>query len=219
MYAPKSTILPLFKTTVIVGEQLIAAIHGQAYVHVVSSHPRNHVRRDCRRIAERLIQIPGEIIDDCQNIRIEDQFVMLRPERPRDLPRIFQLVVVLIGETNREGLHRPRTEARHRCYYRTRVDSSTQKGAQRNVRYEPQPDRLFQQIAQTLDEILFGLAVIRIEFDVPVLTDMNAVPRCRQYVAWLQFVNAFYDTFRSWRAHCAEKMIYRAPVEPALEFR
>ena len=71
----------------------------------------------------------------------------------------------------------PARVLRHQSCKQAGVDAATQERAKRHVGNKPKPDGLLYQIPQPLDEILFGLAVIGIEVNVPVLSDKNTVAR------------------------------------------
>ena len=91
---------------VVAGEQLVAAVAGQHDLHVLGGELRHHVGRDRRRVAERLVEIPGEVLDDLDHVRPQDELVVLGAELRGDLPRVAELVVVCFGEADRERLDR-----------------------------------------------------------------------------------------------------------------
>src|SRR3977135_1946673 len=70
----------LDKVPVIAGKKLVAAVAGQDDGHAIGSQLRNHVRGDRRRIAERLIQVPCDVVNNVKDIRLDNQLVMFRSE-------------------------------------------------------------------------------------------------------------------------------------------
>ena len=91
---------------VVAREQLVAAVAGEHDLDVLGGELRHHVGRNRRRVAERLVEIPGEVLDDRNHVRLEHELVVLRAERLRDFARVRELVEAVLGEADRERLDR-----------------------------------------------------------------------------------------------------------------
>jgi hypothetical protein len=63
-------VLLLDDVLVVAGEQLVAAVAGQHDFDVLGRQLRHHVGRDRRRIAEWLVEIPGQVFDDLHRVRL-----------------------------------------------------------------------------------------------------------------------------------------------------
>ena len=86
---PLADPLALFDDVLVVAsEELVATVAAQHHLDVFGGELRHHVGRNRRRVAERLVEIPREILDDLHHIRAQDEVVVIGPELRRNLPRV-----------------------------------------------------------------------------------------------------------------------------------
>src|SRR5258707_188043 len=93
---------------------------------------------------------------------------MLGGKLLRHQPRVLQFAVVGFVESNGKRLDRCGVEARHSGHNGGRIDSSTEKGADRNIAHEMAGDRFFQQLPQALDKIIVPMNAVRLETQIPI---------------------------------------------------
>ena len=91
---------------VIAGKQLVAAVSGEHHLDVFGCELRHHIRRDRGGVAERLVEVPGEVFDDADDVGLQDQIVVVGLERRGHRARVVQLVERRLGEADRKGLQR-----------------------------------------------------------------------------------------------------------------
>ena len=203
---------------VVPGEELVAAVARERDGDVPGGQLRDHVGRDRRGVAERLVQIPGEVIDDLEGVRLEQELVVLGPEPLGHEPRVARLVVVRLREADRERLHRARVQPRHGRHDRARIDAAAQERAQRHVAHEVQADGFLDELAEPLHEVRLGPSVLGLEAWIPVPFGAHApARRGEQNVPGLELADAVDDAVRRGRAPEREEAADRAPVEVALD--
>ena len=153
---------------VIPGEELVATVAREDDRHMLGGELRDHVGRDRRRVAEWLVEVPGQVLDDVQDVGLENQLVMLGAEALRHEAGMAGLIVRLLSESDGERLHRSRAQPGHGRHDRTRIDATAQEGAQWHVAHEMQMDGLLDEVAQPLDEVRFRPAVLGLEMRIPI---------------------------------------------------
>ncbi len=90
----------------IAGEQLVAAVAGQAHRDMTARELGDVKRRDRRCVGERLVVVIRERFGHAHAVRRHDLLVVIRAEERRRLARSVELVVLRISKPDREGLHR-----------------------------------------------------------------------------------------------------------------
>ena len=182
--------------------------------HELRGELRHHVGRDGGGVAERLVEIPGEIIHDAEDVRRDDHLVMLGAVPFRDPAGVAQLVEVLLDEADRERLHRGRGETRQRGHDRARVDAAAQERPQRHVAHHMQADRLLQALAQALGDLLLAAHTRGSEAHVPVPLDPDRPARGRdQEVAGLELAHALDDAVARRGAEAGEQVTQGSPAQ------
>ena len=203
---------------VVPGEQLVATVAGQHHLHRLGGEPRHHVGGDGRGIAERLVEMPREVLEVAERLGSQHQLVVLRREGPRDLARVRELVVLRLGEPDGERLHRRTAEPRHRGDDGARVHAPAQEGAEGNVAHEVQADRLVDERGEPLGELRRARPAVRLEAHVPVALDARGGARPReQAMAGLELLHARDDALRGRRHLAGQEMPERGPVQPPLD--
>src|SRR5206468_1290529 len=87
-------------------EKLVAAVAPERDLDVQPREFGQEVRRDDRRIPERLIEQRRQLGNEAeQHARLERELVVIGAEVRRDLARMSRLVERALDETDREGLH------------------------------------------------------------------------------------------------------------------
>ena len=138
---------------------------------------RDHVRRNRRCVAKRLIEIPRQVLDDLNDIGPKHQVVVIRAELRSDGAGVRQLVEAGFLETDRKRLEASGGGLGHHRHDGARVDAAAEKGSDRNVADLVEHHRLVQQGAQLFDEFGFGRGLIGLERDVPVPLDVQRPAR------------------------------------------
>ena len=95
------------------------------------------------------------------HVRLQDHLVMIGAELARHHAGIFGLVEVSLGETDREGLHRTGTGARHQRDDGGRIDAAAEKRSQRHIGDQTDASRLQQAPLQFLQTLFFTLGCVR----------------------------------------------------------
>ncbi len=148
-------------------EGLVAAVAGQRDRHVTAGHLRQQVRRERRRIGERLAVGVHQLGQQLGGVRAQHVLVVIGLVQARDLARVGHLGEVLLVEADRERLDRLRAHLAHDRDDRGRIDPARQERAQRDVRDQAHLHRLEQVVAQLLDEV-FRRPLPRREAQLPV---------------------------------------------------
>ena len=128
----------------IAGQQLIAAVAIEHHGDKLPAELRHIVGRDRGRIRVRLVIDAYERRQDLQRGGFDDELMMIRPEQPGDAPRMLQLVVPLLLESNGERFHGLGRQAAHHRHDGARIHTAAQKRAHGYVADEPQPHGLRQ---------------------------------------------------------------------------
>ena len=94
----------------VAAEQLVAADAGQNHGDVLARELRDQIRRDERRVRDRLVHVPDQLRQERGDVGLHEDLVMIGAERLRHLARVRQLVVQLRAartvEADRIRLHR-----------------------------------------------------------------------------------------------------------------
>src|SRR5687767_2851485 len=77
---------------VVTSEQFVATIAGEHYLDVLGGELRHHERWNCRRIAKRFVEIPGEVFDNPDDVGLEHEVMVVGAEGGRHLPRVLEFV-------------------------------------------------------------------------------------------------------------------------------
>src|SRR5882757_1448391 len=141
------------------------------------------------------------------DIRFENQFVMIGAELARHDAREIRFVEIVVLESDGESLDRAGTCACHQGDNGRRVSPAAEKRAQRNVRDQADASGLVQTALQLFQTFFLALgemsAVLR---KVPILTDVDFTVREFQQIARRQLVNSGEDSNRI--GHVAEIQIF-----------
>ena len=177
---PVPPLAALDDVLVVPGEQLVAAVAGQHHLHRPGGEPGHHVGGDGGGVAERLVEMPREVLEVAERLGSQHELVVLRREGPGDLAGVRELVVVRLAEPDGEGLHRRAAEPRHRGDDGARVDAAAQEGAEGHVAHEVQADRLVDERGEPLGELRSPRPAVRLEAHVPVALDARGGARSRE---------------------------------------
>ena len=89
----------------IAGEQLVAAVAAERDGHGLAREPRQQVRRQDRRVGERLVEEVGDRREQVEHrLRGEDLLVVVGAEVLGDTARVPRLVEAAVAEADRERL-------------------------------------------------------------------------------------------------------------------
>ena len=108
---------------------------------------------------------PGQ---DLQDLRPDDQLVVVGAVLLGHGPRVGKLVEGLLLEANGKGFHRPPRQLAHEGDDQAAVDAAAQEGAQGNIGNESQADRLLENLEEALDGLLLVQGVFRGVIQLPV---------------------------------------------------
>jgi hypothetical protein len=146
--------------------------------------------------------------------RIDHQFGMVGAQMLRHRAGMVGLVEILVGEADREGLHRLRRLRLHQCHDGGRIYAPGQKRAQRHIGQHAAFDGVFEQIVQIVQllrlrpRVAVAHAVAR---DLPQVPEagqrLGAIRVHAQDMAGRQFLHALIDRAR--RRHIAVAQIAR----------
>jgi len=124
----------LGRVALVAEEQLVAAVARQRHPHLLGGDLADVPGRQHRRVGERLVVAGGDRGQQVLRLgEIELPRGVTRAERGGDDLGVRALVVARIGETDREGAHRPIRHARHRRDHRRAVDAARQERADLDV--------------------------------------------------------------------------------------
>ena len=150
--------------------------------------------RNCRRIAERLIEIPNDVVDEIDNVAVQDVFVMIGGELLRDGPRIRKLIERRFFKPDRECFHPTVRVPDHVRDNGARIDAAAQERAHGHIANHMHADRLVDLFPQLLDEGVLIRAPIGLEGDIPIARDAHWTLRPDgRNVCRFQLVNAAND--------------------------
>ena len=138
---------------VVADEALVAAVAGQRHRHELPRLAREEVRRQRAGIGVGLLVEARELREERDVLRAHHELVVRRPVALRHLPRVGQLVVLLVLEADREGLDRPGRGLGHAGDDDARIDPAGEERAERHVRDHPADDRLADGRAQRLEPL------------------------------------------------------------------
>ena len=198
---PRNTVEPLLRlighVLVVAAEELVAAISRQDDRDVFRSEFRHHEGRDRRRIAERLVEEPREVLRHIDDVGSEDQLVMLGAKRLGHAPRIPQLVEFPVGKPNRKRLDGFRSHRGHGRDNGARIDTAAEKRPDRHVAHFVELDRFTQQIAQSIDQFTLGCLFVRLKRHIPIAMDLEVADfRHRRQVPRLELPNTLHNALR-----------------------
>jgi hypothetical protein len=127
----------------------------------------------------------------------DDDFMVDGADAVGRLPRVLELAVLAIGKRNGERLDRPIHLARHDGGHRAAVDAAREKHPERDVRHQPQPHRLFEQMPELLDQRGVRRPLERrigtVERQIPVLLDSNPIVLEDEPMTGQQLVDALEE--------------------------
>ena len=178
----------------VAAEELVRALAGQRHGHVLGRHPRQRVEAERREVGDRLVQVPEEVgqVDDVALVG-ELELVVIGPERLGDEARVGELVVAaLVGEPDRERLHRLAHVPRHQRHDEARVEPAAQHRAEGDVAHQPVVRRLVEQVEEHLRPLVLaaGVAGRRGLGERPVALDANVAVRDHEPLARLELAHA-----------------------------
>src|SRR5207248_428500 len=126
---------------IVAGEQLVAAVSRERYLHVLAGEAREQERRQEARVRERLVQRGHRRRKQVEAILSGEALAqVLGAEAPRGEERERRLVETLLDESDGEGAQRLSVPRRQRGD-RGRVDAAGEEHPDRYVRYQPPRDR------------------------------------------------------------------------------
>ena len=96
----------------VAGPQLVAAVARQRDGDVLARRLRDVVGRHRGRIGERLVEMPGQLRQQIDDVGADDLLVLLDAEMPRDRPRVLELVEPVLVEADRRRHHPPGRRSR-----------------------------------------------------------------------------------------------------------
>ncbi len=118
-------------------EQLVAAVTGERHRHLLPRQARHDEGGDGRRVAERFVVVPRQLLDEIEALRLHAKLGVLGLVPLRHLRRPGGLVP--LGwplEADGEGLDGLAGDLRHGAHDERAVDAARQERAQRHVRDE-----------------------------------------------------------------------------------
>ena len=145
--------LALHDVLVVAREQLVAAVAGEHDLDVLGRQLRHHEGRNRRRVAERLVEVPGKVLDDpAPRPASGPRSWWSVPKRPPDragsssskADSAKPIEKVLTG-----GLR----TSRHQRHHRARVDPAAQERADRHVADQVQRTDSSSSSRSSLDEL------------------------------------------------------------------
>ena len=90
-HAVVGALAPFDDVLVVAGKDLVSAVSGEHDLHVFGRQLRHHVGGNRRRVAERFIEVPGEVLDHRHDVRLEHQVVVVGAVQRRDPSRVVQV--------------------------------------------------------------------------------------------------------------------------------
>ena len=147
---------------VVAAEELVSALARERDLHVLGRELRHEVRRQCRRVGERLVEGLGERRQQLDRIGANEQLVMVRRVPLGDAPRVRPLVEAALFEADRERVHRFGRLLRREGGEHSRVDASGEEDTDRDVGEEVRAHRVAQAGAELLDELRLVVAAQRL---------------------------------------------------------
>ncbi len=120
--------------SVVPAEELVAGVAGQRDRHRAPGLACDVPRRQGRAVGERLVEVPGQLGQRLPRLRLDDERLMLGAQVLRGQLGVARLVVLRVGEADRERLHRPARGPLHQPHDDRRVDPAREERAQRHVR-------------------------------------------------------------------------------------
>ena len=167
------------------GKGFVAAVSGERDRDVTACLFADQERRQCGLVAERLVvgaREPGQRFGD---VLVERELLVNGPVPIRDGLRVRTLVVVRVGEPDRERAHRNRGRLCHKCDDDARVDPAGEKRSEWNVGLQPRFDRLANTFANALEPFVFAER-LRPDLRRPVRLDPLGLSLRDQHVSWEQ---------------------------------
>ena len=120
-------------------EEPFEALHrgGWDPAQRLADQPREHVRREARRVAERLVVRAQRVGQGGEERGLVEHLDVDRDAEPlRDGARVRRLVEARVVEADRERAHRPVARVRDRGEHERRVDAARQERGDRHVALE-----------------------------------------------------------------------------------
>ena len=137
--------------TCISGEQLITTIARENNGNVFTRELGNQVCRNRRRVSERLIEMPRELIHNVADFRCYQKLVMLSAEFLRGHARVLQLVITIFAEADRKSLDPAARQPAHQGRDHAGIQAAAEQHAQGHVGDQAQACRLGQHFQQPFD--------------------------------------------------------------------
>ncbi|ARF89170.1 uncharacterized protein BCN122_II2427 [Burkholderia cenocepacia] len=212
----------------VAAEQLVAAVAGQAYLHVPARQFGDEKGRDLRRIGERLVVDRRQLRHDAERmVGGHVKLGMARAEMARDGLRITGFVVAGLVEADRKRVDRRRRLRLHQRDDRRRIDAARQERAERHVGLHLPRDGLAQDRVELADGFVGGaferLRAARLDrlFERPVRAQARRVARMFELDvrAGRQLADAAIDRVRRGHARLAQVQAQRVAVDRAVEAR
>ncbi len=212
----------------IAAEQLVAAVAGQAHLHVPARQLRHEEGRNLRGVGERLVIDRRQLRHDAERmVGRHVEFGMARAEMTRDRLRVTGFVVACFMEADRKRVDRRRRLRLHQRDDRRRIDAARQKGAERHVRFHLPRNGLAQDRVELADRFV-GAALERLRAAIldgllerPVRAQARRITRMLELDegARRQLVNAAIDRVRRGHARLAQVQAQRVAIDSAVEAR
>src|SRR4051794_14167442 len=107
-------------------------------------------------------------------VHADDHFMVIRPDRLGDLPRIPELAVLFFAVADGKRLHRTVGHALDQGRNRARIDAAREEHSERHIAHQAHSDGLFQTPPALLDPALFGtlLDYARLRY-IPVTVELR----------------------------------------------
>ena len=121
---------------------------------MLAGHLRYDVGRDARHVGERFVMMPDDFFDQTADVRRDNELVVISAEVARGDSRVTQFIEAGVGKAYRESLHLHL--ARHHRDDNARINPAGKKRAERDIALQSHPDRFSDQLAQSLNVVIFG---------------------------------------------------------------
>src|SRR5215510_8456321 len=122
---------------------------------MIASQLRNHVRRNRRRICERFIEVPRELVDNRTDVWRHKKLVMICSKLSCSESRKFQFVVTVFMKADRESLYWLAHVTSHQCDNCARIDSTREERSERHIGNQTQSNRFIEEMTKLGETVFF----------------------------------------------------------------
>ena len=167
-----TSILQMDPITIVAGEGLVSTIPGQSNFHMLPCQTGNEIGRQHGRVAERLLQVPGQHRHGFDEIRLHDQLMVVRTEPLCYKPCVGRFIEIRLAESDRKSLDRPRARSCHQSNHGGGVRPATQHRSQRHIRDQADAHRFGQTVFQFFQPFFFAGGIMRAVLrQIPILAN------------------------------------------------